>query len=122
MEPGDICNLAEDRFDFRWSFSAFERAFVAYALRLCDLTRGIPLVMRDSKKERTYDFLRVWFLVRVDLHLYIKAAVTSIRVRQNTFTNRDVDEGEVRAAVVNHIQRGCRRRGSSCRFSDFDRK
>ena len=57
-------------------------------------------VMRDSKKERTYDFLWVRFLVCFDFHLHIKAAVTAIWVRKNTLTNRGVNESKVRATVV----------------------
>ena len=75
--------------------------------------------MRDSKKERTYDFLWVWFLVFFDFHLNIKAAVTSIWVRQNTLINRDVNESKVRSTVVDHSQGGSRRCSSSRRSGDF---
>jgi len=34
--------------------------------------------------------------------------VTSIWIRRNTFTNRDINESKVRAAVIYHIQRGSR--------------
>ena len=47
--------------------------------------------MRDLKKETTHGFQRVGFLVRIDFHLYIKAAVTPIRVRQNIFVSGSVD-------------------------------
>ena len=79
----------------------------------------MPLVMGDSRKERTYEFLWVWFLARVDLHFHIKAAVASIWVRNNIFSNRGVNESKVRAAVVNDCQRGCRGSSSITRFGDF---
>jgi len=39
--------------------------------------------------------------------------MTSVRVLQNTFTDRHVNESNVRATIVNHTQRGSRGRGAS---------
>ena len=113
VEPGDVCDLTEDRFDFRRTFGTFECAFVVLARRLRDLSIGMISVLRDSKKEKTYNFLRIWFHGCIDLHLHIKAAVASIWVGRNSFTNRGVNESKVRATVVNHIQRASR----SCSLS-----
>ena len=71
---------------------------------------------RNSKKGLTHDCLRVGFLVCVDPHLHIEATMTSIRVRQNIFTNRNVNEGKIWPTVAGHTHRGSRRRGASHRF------
>ena len=94
MEMSDVCNLAEDRLDFGRSFSTVEWAFVIFTWLPRDLSRCMPLVTRSSNKKTTDDFLRVWFLVCVDPHLHIEAAMTSIQVGQSIFVNRNVNEGK----------------------------
>ena len=102
METCDVCDLTKDSVDFLWVFNILQYVFVVRAWRLRDLYRS-SLVVKDSGKERTYDLLWVWFLVCFDLYLHIKAAVASIWMRRNIFTNRGVNESKVRAT---DIQRG----------------
>jgi hypothetical protein len=122
MKAGNICDLANYGLDFRRSFQPLEYSFMVLASRRRSLSREVLLVMSYYKKEGTYDFLRVWFLVRVNLHLHINAGVTSVWVTQGILTNREVNEGDVRTTVVNHIERGGRRTRSSLRPGDFGAK
>ena len=71
METSDVCDLAKDRLDC---------AFEGFSSFLRDLYRTMLLIKINSKKGKTHDSLRVWFLVCIDLHLHIEAAMTSIRV------------------------------------------
>ena len=119
MEASDVCDLANDRLHFWQAFSILNYTFVALSWHLRNLSRGMLLVMGDSKKQRTYDLLWVRFLACVDLYLHIKAAVTSIWVKQEIFTNRGVNEGKVRTTVVNDSQCGSRRSASMTRFGDL---
>ena len=48
--------------------------------------------------------------------------MTSVRMREDTFTNRNVNQGKVWPAVINHVQRGSRRSSACPGFSDLGGK
>jgi len=55
VETSDVCNFVEIS-------ALFRMAFVILAWRLCDLSSGVLLIIRESKRERTYDLLGFGFL------------------------------------------------------------
>ena len=55
-------------------------------------------------KGNTHGSLRVGLLVCFDFHLHIKAAMMSIWMHKKILVDRNIDESNVRATVVDNVQ------------------